>query len=70
MDTNHFAKNALKNTGFHVIIIYQKTFLNDIYWLNAGDGIWTHEPLRDKSLSLTPLTKLGDSRIGLAVQNR
>gem|GEM_PF-2519996 len=39
MDTNHFAKNVLKNTGFHVIIIYQKTFLNDIYWLNAGDGI-------------------------------
>ena len=28
----------------------------------AGDGIRTHELLRDKVLNLTPLTRLGDSR--------
>ena len=43
-------------------------------FLDAGDGIWTHEPLRDEVsqlswflsfmyLYLTPLTRLGNSRI-------
>ena len=32
----------------------------------AGDGIRTHELLRDKDLNLTPLTRLGDSRTGTA----
>ena len=29
---------------------------------SAGGGIWTHERLRDKVLSLAPLTRLGDPR--------
>ena len=28
----------------------------------AEGGIWTHEPLRDRSLSPTPLAMLGDLR--------
>ena len=31
-------------------------------WKSAGGGIRTHEPLRDGSLSPTPLTMLGDPR--------
>jgi hypothetical protein len=48
-----------------VVAVYKGVFGNNFYsrkWFGAEGGIWTHEPLRDKSLSLTPLTMLGDLR--------
>lgn len=65
----HVARPCQRSSGISTIIViisHQKhtgtpdagTFETS----DAGDGIRTHELLRDKDLNLTPLTRLGDSR--------
>jgi hypothetical protein len=66
------AANSLKSpTRARCIICYHPSsgLFAALDMNDAGGGIRTHELLRDEVLSLTPLTRLGDPRFGLDVDD-